>query len=198
MAPTRAEVDALLKMAGKSPVAVRAVAKLCDDFKAPVMVTSRQIDEFESDIATLEDLAKGPLTSSPMAFHSELCAVMNGQPKPIRRGDGYANAGHQWDSLGLLIQRSALAGKMEHLKEASDAWGADITYSVAERVDKAQIEKERQAAEYSHEEYTPRPEPTSSTEVVDRHDGAVELAAEIGRQTADRRNTAEKLAPYIK
>lgn len=185
LAPSRSEVEALLTMAGKNPVAVRAVAKLLDDTSAPVKVTTRQIDEFESDVAALEDLSRGPLVSSPYGVHSELCAVVAGQPKPARRNDGeYIHVGHVWDSLDLTIQRAALASKIARLREAADSWGADVSYQIAERLDKAETAQEKQAAEDAHEEFTPRPEPTSTTGIEKRGGAGVELAASIGREKA--------------
>ena len=193
LTPSKTETEALISMAGKNPLAVRAVAQLLDDTNAPFKIESRAIEAFEKDLQDLDDLAEMPLVHSPASVHHELCEVMQGQRKATRTAAGWREIGYTWDgSVDLLLHGTAVTSRLKALESVSDAWSADVTYSLREREHVAAEKKAKQEAEDNGEKYQPEPEPSSSVHIENR-DSAVQLAREIGAETA-----AGKAAAAIK
>lgn len=184
LTPSKTETEALISMAGKNPLAVRAVAQLLDDTNAPFKIESRAIEAFEKDLQDLDDLAEMPLVHSPASVHHELCEVMQGQRKATRTAAGWREIGYTWDgSVDLLLHGTAVTSRLKALESVSDAWSADVTYSLREREHVAAEKKAKQEAEDNGEKYQPEPEPSSSVHIENR-DSAVKLAREIGAETA--------------
>ena len=192
LAPSRTEAEALLQMAGKNPLAIRAVAKLLDDMKAPVRVDSRSIDQYEADLDTLAALAEQPLLHCPNETYSELSEVMKGEPMPTRTANGYVNIGNTWDSTALLVACQIIPSQIRSIEKNADAWSADVTYQLREREHAAEVAKSKEEAENAGEEYTPDREPVSTTGIADRGTDGVELAAAMGRRLAENAATAAR------
>lgn len=185
LTPTRTETEALLTMAGKNPLAIRAVAKLLDDQKAPIMLECRAISEYETDLKNLDDLATMPLLHAPYEVHTEMCECMKGQEKATLTANGWKMLGSRWSgSVELLMQQAAVTERIKAIEKAADTWSADVTYSLREREHAAAVAKAKEEAENNGEEYTPEREPVSSVHVEKRDNEAVEMAAQLGKETA--------------
>ena len=130
LTPTKTDAESLLALAGKSPLAVRAAAKLLDDLHSPVRITSRALDEYEADIAALDDLAEMPLVHAPDDCYSELVDVMAGQPKATQTASGYRFIGNTWSSLQLLTNRATVRGYISRIEAATDSWASDVTFEI--------------------------------------------------------------------
>lgn len=193
LTPTRTEAEGLLSMAGKNPLAIRAVAKLLDDTGAPVRIESRAVEQYEADLTALEELAEMPLIHAPYECFTELVETMSGQPMQTKTRDGYRDVGHTWDRTKLLINGSLISGKLKDIAASADAWSADITFTVRER---EHAEAVAQAKKEAGEEYQPETEPASSARLEERGTSAVEIAAELGRETAKATNDA--IGAYLK
>ena len=198
LAPNRTEAEVLLTMAGKNPLAIRAVSKLCDDTKAPVRVDSRSIDQYEADLDALAALAEQPLLHCPNETFSELSEVMKGEPMPTRTANGYVNIGNTWNSMALLIACQTIPSKIRSIEKNADAWSADVTYQLREREHAAEVAKAKEEAENAGEEYKPEQEPTSTTGIEARNTAA-DLLAEQGRQHSENAaKAAQALQHYAK
>lgn len=199
LTPTKTEAEALLKMAGKNPLAIRAVAKLLDDTKAPIRIESRAVEKYEEDLAMLDNLAEMPLVHAPDEVHSELCEVMAGQPAPNKTSTGYRNIGNTWTSTQLLVNGRFITHDLKEIEAAADSWSADVTCQIREREHAADVAKAKEEAENAGEEYTPEREPVSSVHVEKRGADGVELAAELGRQISENNaNAAKTVQHYAK
>lgn len=186
MVPTRTEVEALLDLGQKSPLAVAAVQKLLDDLKAPIKVECRTIKQYEQDLQSLDQLAEMPLTHSGTDVHPELVEVLKGEPRPTRTAGGWRDIGERWtDSIDLLLNGTAVGQHLKQIEKNADAWSADITYSLAERAAQDDEEAARKVAELTGDEYQPQPDPPSSTSIADREANGEALARELGKQSAD-------------
>lgn len=196
LTPTKTEAEALLQMAGRNPLAIRAVAKLLDDTEAPVKIESRAVEQYEKDLDTLSELANMPLVHAPDEVYAELCDTMAGQPAPTRTRDGYKNIGDTWSKLGLLTNGKFVTSRIKDISAAADAWSADVTYQIREREHAADVAKAKEEAETAGEEYTPEREPVSTTSVEKRGTNGVELAAELGRQISENTANAAKTVQH--
>lgn len=198
MVPTRTEVEALLDLGQKSPLAVAAVQKLLDDLKAPIKVECRTIKQYEQDLQSLDQLAEMPLTHSRTDVHPELVEVLRGEPRPTRTAGGWRDVGERWtDSIDLLLNGTAVGQHLKQIEKNADAWSADITYSLAERAAQDDEEAARKVAELTGAEYQPEPDPPTSTSIADRETNGEALARELGRQSADA-VAALKAAHYVR
>ncbi|MBQ6175058.1 MAG: hypothetical protein IJK28_10585 [Clostridia bacterium] len=199
LTPTKTDAESLIRMAGKNPLAIRAVAKLLDDTKAPIRIESRAVEMYEADLATLDELAQMPLVHAPDEVYTELCDVMAGQPAPNKTAAGYKNIGNTWTSIQLLTNGRFIAHNLKEIEAAADAWSADVTYQIREREHAEEVARAKEEAENAGEEYTPEREPVSSTSVEKRSTNGVELAAELGRQISENNaNAAKTVQHYAK
>ena len=127
--PSRTETEALLELGLKSPVCVKAVQKLLDDTNAPIKIEARAIEDYELDIANLDDLASMPLVSCPLEVHAELTDVLRGQPKATRTAMGWRDVGEKWNgSVDVLMQSMAVSNRLKALESNADAWTADVSW----------------------------------------------------------------------
>ncbi|MBR1606976.1 MAG: hypothetical protein IJ664_04630 [Clostridia bacterium] len=186
MVPSRTEVEALLDLGQKSPLAVAAVRKLLDDLEAPIRLECRTIKQYEQDLQSLDQLAAMPLVHSGTDVHPELVEVLKGEPRPTRTAGGWRDIGERWtDGVSLLLNGAAVGQHLKQIEKNADAWSADITYSLAERAAQADAEAARKVAELTGDEYQPQPDPPSSTSIADRETNGEALARELGKQSAD-------------
>ncbi|MBR3017358.1 MAG: hypothetical protein IKH57_09835 [Clostridia bacterium] len=183
LTPSQTETEILLQLAGKSPIAISAIAKLLDDQNAPIFVECRSVADFEKDLKNLDDLTEMPLLHSPNEVHNELCDIMKGQPKLTRTANGWKSIGYSWeDSADLLMQGTDVSCRLKKLADVADTWAADVSYQLREREHAADTAKERQEAGDSGKHFKPEAEPESAVHIEFRKTGGIELARELGKE----------------
>lgn len=196
--PSRMETEALLELGQHTPLSVKAVAKLLEDTHAGVKIQSRSIEDFEKDLADLDDLAEMPLISSPFSTHTELVDVLRGTPKLTRTANGWRNTGETWaDSVQVLLQTTALTTRLKALETVADSWAADVTDILREREYNTLVSREKEEAEKAGKEYAPDKQPTSSTTITERENAEMALAKQLGKERADA-DKALRDSPYVR
>ena len=193
--PSRTETEALLELGLRSPLATKAVQKLLDDVNAPIKIEARAIEDYESDIANLDDLASMPLVSCPLEVHAELTDVLRGQPKATRTAMGWRDVGEKWNgSVDVLMQSMAVSNRLKALESNADAWTSDISWVLREREYADGLAKQIEDATATGK-FEPETQPETSTRIEDRNDPAIALAKEIG---AEKASVSQKLKVYVK
>ena len=196
--PSRTETEALLELGKHTPLSVKAVSKLLEDTHADVKIQSRSIEDYEKDLADLDDLAEMPLISSPFETHVELTDVLRGTPKLTRTAAGWRNTGETWaDSVAVLLQTSAVSTRLKALENVADSWAADVTDILREREYDSLVNTEKEAAEKAGKEYVPDKQPTSSTTITARENAEIALAKLLGKERADA-DQAIRNNPYLR
>ena len=196
--PSRTETEALLELGQRSPLSVKAVSKLLEDTHADVKVQTRSIEDYEKDLANLDDLAEMPLISSPFETHVELTDVLRGTPKLTRTAAGWRNTGETWaDSVQVLLQTTALTTRLKALETVADSWSADVTDILREREYNTLVSREKEEAEKAGKEYVPDKQPTSSTTITERENTEIALAKQLGKERADAEKAIQN-SPYLK
>ena len=198
LTPSRTETEALLELGKRSPLSVKAVAKLLEDTHADIKIQCRSIEDYEKDLADLDDLAEMPLISSPFSTHTELVDVLRGTPKLTRTAVGWRNTGETWaDSVAVLLQTSAVSTRLKALENVADSWSADVTDILREREYDSLVNTEKEAAEKAGKEYVPEKQPTSSTTITERENAEIALAKQLGKEIADA-DKAIRNSPYVR
>lgn len=180
--PGRTEAAAMLKLAGKSLLAVNALGKLLDDTSSPVRVDAPSVADFEADVETLRQMEEAPLHHAALDHHADMSEVLKGSPMPTRTADGWQNIGEMWDGLPLLMLAQGVRGKLDRLQERADVWSADVSSELRERESAAVAAAKKDIAEITGEDYNDE-EPASTVTISDAaDDAAIETARELGHQ----------------
>lgn len=178
ISPTKAEVEALLKVNGKNLIGLRVISNVLQKVKSAYTVQFRSPEQYESDLKTLESIGMLANGYAPTGCHASAVAVLSGEQIPNRP------FGYVWDSTALLVHRARFADALNKIKSVADAWTADVTWKVRES---EPLENE------DPDDDTEPVAPPSSTTITERNDSA-EAAIEYGKSLGKEKAEANRLA----
>lgn len=129
--PGKAEISALVQMAGGNTLALRCINGLLDSTKAGYTVVFPSSESLESDLDAIEKLSFGHFNYSPVDLHSIAVEIYGGQPVIFTRPDGTTyETGEKIDSVRLISSRAFFENAIKALDSMTNRWTENVLPSI--------------------------------------------------------------------
>lgn len=186
IAPSKVEVESMLKMNAGNTCGVRALAALLERTSASTRITYQDPDMFARDVDRLEKFADTMTNPHPdYDYFQDVSELFKGVPwYSIINGEA-RDTGNATDALSLSLAHADYKSLLAGLDETKGNWMKDISYHLEDVVDEELTKRERHAEERRAEIEGREPQfeekPEGSTKI---ESNAVQLARDIGREVA--------------
>lgn len=132
--PGKAEIAALVQMAGGNTLALRCINGLLETTKAGYTVDFPSSDALESDLDAIEKLSIGHFNYSPVELHAAAVEVYGGLPVTFIRSDGTTyEDGTKIDSVRLISSRAFFENGIKALEAMSNRWTDNVIPSISQK-----------------------------------------------------------------
>ncbi len=130
IAPSRAELNALVEASGGVTLGLRAINALLDSVNSDFRIQFEDSAAMEKDLDSLERLTFGDFGYCPAEMLSEATAVYGGQEVTYHGPGGAYQDGARWDSVRLLTARAVFENQVKNLSEMEKRWSESVVPSV--------------------------------------------------------------------
>ncbi len=183
--PSRIMLETLLEQNNGNSLGLMALEAVLEKNGSNFRIGHNEPEQFEKDLESVEKLVKSSDHFAPHEAHSAACDVWKGEKVVYYRPDGTQyTTGTEWDSISILAQNASMNDAVRRIEEMKDRWTADISTEIMDAVSETLKENERAEAKARGETYSPTPDPESTTKVDDVTRDAINVAKELGRDSA--------------